>query len=161
MVCKMVKLVVALTLAALAALYPAMAGDSGKKCTMPTQDCLNMMASKMKSSGWIGIEYDRQEESGTITVTKVIPGSPAEAAGLRPGDELVALNGVKLAAAQEEALKQARGEWKPGQQVTYTIKRGGAEQKVALTLAPWPADALARMIGEHMLQHAAVEASTN
>jgi C-terminal processing protease CtpA/Prc len=161
MVSRMVKLVVTVTLAALAALAPAVAGDYGKKCTLPTQECLNQMATRLKSSGWIGIEYDASAEGGAITVTKVIPGSPAETAGLKPGDELYALNGVRIAGAKDEDLAKARGAWKPGQKVTYTIKRDGREQEVPLTLASWPADALARVIGEHMLEHANVDVAKN
>lgn len=151
--------VMALAVAAVA--LPATAGDYGTKCTMSTQECLDMMAAKMKSSGWIGVELDHDEETGAMSITKVIPGSPAETAGLRVGDELYSLNGVKLAGAAEPALKQARGEWKPGQQVNYIVKRGGAEQKVSLTLAAWPADVLAKMVGQHMLEHATMEVAKN
>ena len=148
----------ALVVAAVA--LPVTAGDYGKKCTLSTQECLDMMAAKMKSSGWIGVELDH-DETGAMSITKVIPGSPAEAAGLRVGDELYSLNGVNLAGAAEPALKQARGEWKPGQQVNYVVKRGGAEQKVNLTLAAWPADVLAKMVGEHMLEHATMDVAKN
>ena len=151
--------VMALAVAAVA--LPVTAGDYGKKCTLSTQECLDMMAAKMKSSGWIGVELDHDDDTGAMSITKVIPGSPAEAAGLRVGDELYSLNGVKLAGAAEPALKQARGEWKPGQQVNYVVKRGGVEQKVNLTLAAWPADVLAKMVGQHMLEHATMEVAKN
>ena len=42
-------------------------------CKATAQDCLESMSAKLKSSGWVGIEF--QEDS--YTVTKVIPGSPA------------------------------------------------------------------------------------
>jgi len=146
---------------ALAIALPVTAGNYGEKCTASTQECLDMMAAKMKSSGWIGVELDHDEETGAMSITKVIPGSPAETAGLRVGDELYSLNGVKLAGAAEPALKQARGEWKPGQQVNYIVKRSGAEQKMTLTLAAWPADVLAKMVGQHMLEHATMEVAKN
>jgi hypothetical protein len=34
------------------------------------------------------------------------------------------------------------------------------DRKVAITLAPMPADILARYIGNHMLEHATVEVAT-
>jgi len=138
----------------------AMAGEY-KKCTLSTQECLNMMAAKMKNSGWVGIEMDRDEETGTLTVTKVIPGSPAEAAGLQSGDVLYALYGIQIAPENEEKLMQARKEWKPGQSVEYTIKRNGEDRQVQLTLAPMPADVLAQWIGQHMLEHASVAVASN
>src|SRR5207245_5193269 len=81
---------------ALLALAPIFAGEHGKKCTMSTQDCLDHMSAQMKSSGWIGLELDRDEKTGTLTVLKVVPGSPAEAAGIEPRDVLYAVNGVRI-----------------------------------------------------------------
>ncbi|HEU4401386.1 MAG TPA: PDZ domain-containing protein [Candidatus Polarisedimenticolia bacterium] len=130
-----------------------LAGDH-KKCTMSTQDCLDHMAAQMKSSGWVGLELDRDDDSGSLTVLKVVPGSPAEAAGIQPKDVLFALNGVRITKDNDEALMKARKEWQPGQSVTYTIKRDGTDRQVTLTLAPMPADVLARYIGEHMMEHA-------
>jgi C-terminal processing protease CtpA/Prc len=139
---------------ALALALPAWAGHSGEKCNYPTQECLDHMAEKLKSSGWVGVELDFDEATGVPTVTKVVPGSPAEAAGIQAGDIFVALNGVKMNKDNEEALKATKKEWKPGQSVTYTISRNGYDKKVDLTLAPMPADVMAVWIGQHMLMHA-------
>lgn len=122
-----------------------------KKCSYTTQECLNYMAVRLKDSGWIGIEYDPEKGN---EISRVIPGSPAEKAGLTPGDRLVALNGVEIKPGNQDALAKARKEWTPGQTVHYTVKHGDAARKVDITLAAWPADVLARYIGEHMLQHA-------
>jgi C-terminal processing protease CtpA/Prc len=145
---------------ALCATVLALAGDH-KKCTMSTQDCLDHMAAKMKTYGWVGVELDQDDTTGALTVSKVIPGSPAEGAGLQPGDVLDALNGVPIRKENDTALEKARKEWKPGQTVTYTVKRAGSERQVTLTLAPMPADVLAHYIGQHMLEHAMVDQSAN
>lgn len=137
----------------------ALAGQSGTKCTMTTQDCLNHMAAQMKSAGFVGVELNRDDATGTLTVTKVIPGTPAEAAGIQAGDVLYALNGVVISKASEKELEKARKDWAPGQSVTYTIKRDGNESQVTLTLAPMPADVMAKYIGQHMLEHAAIDAA--
>lgn len=138
---------------------PALAGGYEKKCTASTQECLDVMAAKMKNSGWVGVELEQDEVTGTLTVKRVIPGSPAEAAGIQEGDVLHALNGVRIAKDNEDALKKARKEWKPGQSVVYTVKRDGLDRQVTITLAPMPADVMAKWIGEHMLQHASAEVS--
>lgn len=138
---------------------PALAGSTkGSKCTESTQTCLNYMATKMKDGGWVGVELDRNEATGLLVVTRVVEASPAEAAGIQPGDVLYALNGIEIRDDNQEALAAARKEWKAGQLVNYTIKRNGADRQVALTLAPMPADLLAKWIGQHMLEHATVEA---
>lgn len=119
---------------AVIAVLPAFAGGDHGKCKYSTQDCLDHMATKMKGSGWVGVELDTDVAEG-YAVTKVFPGSPAEAAGIQAGDVLVALNGVTINQDKEDALMKARKDWKPGQSVTYTIKRNGSERQVPLTLA--------------------------
>jgi len=162
--------ILALTLLALAPI--AMAGEgkdcagkdaaaakdmhAAKKCTYNTQECLDHMAAKLQSSGWVGIELDK-DDSGVMTVQRVVPGSPAEQAGFQVGDVLFALNGIEINDKNETALKTAKKDWKPGQNVSYTLKRDGKPVNANLTLGVMPADVLAKFIGEHMLEHASTE----
>ena len=146
-------------LVVLVAVLPALAGEY-KKCTLSTQECLDHMAQKMKNSGWVGLELDKDETTGGLLVQKVIPGSPAESAGIQAGDVLAALNGVQISQANDAELQKVRKEWKPGQSVTYTIKRNGADRQENLTLAPMPADVLAKWIGQHMLEHVSNEVAS-
>jgi C-terminal processing protease CtpA/Prc len=162
--------IVALTLLVLAPL--AMAGEgkdcgdkaaaakdahASKKCSYGTQDCLDHMAAKMKTGGWVGIELERDETTGVMTVQRVVPGSPAEQAGFQVGDVLFAINGIEINEKNETALKTAKKDWKPGQNVSYTLKRDGRSVNANVTLASMPADVLAKFIGEHMLEHASTE----
>ena len=152
------RLLVAIALGAVVAAGAAVAGDDAKKCTMPLSECLERMSASLKTTGWVGIEFDNSTVSdGGYKIFKVIKGSPAEKAGLQPGDILYALNGVRLAKDNSAALDKARKEWKPGQSVTYTVKREGVDREITLTLAPMPADVMARWIGEHMKEHEAAE----
>ena len=73
---------------------------------------------------------------------------------------LYALNGVRISKENDAALAKARREWKPGQSVTYTIKRNGTDREVTLTLAPMPADVLAKWIGKHMLEHVSADVAS-
>jgi C-terminal processing protease CtpA/Prc len=133
------------------------AGHGGKKCSYGTQECLDHMAAKMKTGAWVGVELEHDEATGALTVKKVVPGSPAEASGIQPGDQLAAVNGIPINNKNEDALAKAKKEWKPGQNVNYTIKRNGQERQITVTLAAMPAEILARFIGQHMLEHATVE----
>ena len=129
-----------------------MGGSDHYKCTKSTQDCLNEMATTLKSSGWIGLEIDRSDD-GVLTVKRVVPDSPAEAAGFAAGDVLVALNGIKYEDKNKDALMAAKKAMAPGKQVTYTVTRGGVEKSISATLAPIPTEVLAQVIGHHMLDH--------
>jgi predicted metalloprotease with PDZ domain len=147
------RLFAAATLAALACAPFAVAGlEKPKHCTAPVQECLDHMSSVLKNSGWVGIEYDPGPDGGYY-ISRVVPESPAAKSGLQPGDILTALNGVRLVKENDVALSKVRKEWKPGQSVTYTVKRQGQNRDITLTLAPMPADVLAKWIGDHMMEH--------
>jgi len=137
---------VAATLVAALAV-PALAG-SGEKCTYDTQSCLNHW-SKSKDKGWIGLQYDKAED-GTVTVKSVTANSPGASAGFQVGDVLVAMNGAKM--SDKAAMKKAKGDWKAGQSVSYTVLRAGAEKQLAVTLAKMPEEVFASMVGGHMLE---------
>jgi S1-C subfamily serine protease len=75
-------------------------------------------------------------ERGAVLVTTVTAGSPAEAAGLRAGDLLLAANGRELLdAAQLELWLRALA---PGQRLVLQLQRDGQplERSLQLTAAP-------------------------
>ena len=141
--------------AALVMLAAPLFAGSGEKCTYSTQACLNHWASS-KDMGWTGLDLDKSVE-GVVKVKAVTPDSPAATAGFQPGDVLLTLNGVKM--SDKVAMKKAKGAWKAGQSVTYTVDRGGAEQSIAVTLAKAPDDVYAAMLGSHMLENHATVAT--
>ncbi len=121
------------------------AGGSGK-CSQDAQSCLNYFAAK-KDKGWSGIETEKTD-AGQLVVKKIAPGGPAVASGIQEGDVMLAINGAKL--TDEEAVKKAKGEWKAGQTVKYTVVRLGAEKELSVTLGTMPEELFAAMVGRHM-----------
>jgi putative serine protease PepD len=67
-----------------------------------------------------------------VGVVDVVPGGPAEAAGIKPGDVIVAVDGKET--PTPEALGAVLADLKPGDKVPVTINRGGAEQDLQVTL---------------------------
>lgn len=83
-----------------------------------------------RERGWIGLSFrgDR-DEPDRIVVTEVMPDTPAEEAGIRPGDEIVRWNGESdvLEAISETTLR-------PGDSVDIVVRREGeGEREVTLT----------------------------
>jgi S1-C subfamily serine protease len=152
---------IAISILALVVVFavPALAGEGGK-CEHDAQVCLNYMAQHLQGRGWAGVDLDESAEA--VTVNKVYEGTPAQKAGIRVGDQLIAVNGVQISEENHEQLQAMMAAMKPGKTFDYTISRSGKERSVKLTLAEMPEEAVHRIVGQHMLQgHTAIEVASN
>jgi S1-C subfamily serine protease len=145
------------SVAAVALLFAGSAAYAGGAAcrTAHTQADYQKMAEKMAAKGWLGIETEKA--AGGYAIKAVVPGSPAERAGFRQGDVLVALNGVQLGdESQKEKLYKVKSALGPGKTATYTVARGGAETSITATYGEVPRDVMAKWLGEHVLEHTSV-----
>lgn len=94
--------------------------------------------------GWLGVVIqditpEIAEAIGIkegVLITQVIKGSPADRAGLKVGDVIVAINGQKVRSAKELQLKVIR--IKPGTTVVLDVIRKGKPIKVKVTIGELP-----------------------
>ena len=77
-------------------------------------------------------EGARIAEGNTGGQPPLVPGGPAEEAGLEPGDVILALDGTPVEGSSEliVAIRSKR----PGDTVTLTVRRNGSEQDIRVTL---------------------------
>jgi serine protease Do len=73
-----------------------------------------------------------------VAVMQVITGSPADAAGLQPGDVIQKINGKDVAKAED--VTSAIHDTKPGQNVNLEIWSGGVKKLVGVKTTERPAD---------------------
>lgn len=80
--------------------------------------------------GFLGIEVEEGKDS--VAIKSVLPGSPADKAGLKAGDKITNLGSKsveKIVQLAEQASKRPAGD-----EVTFTVERDGSERKITLTL---------------------------
>lgn len=78
-----------------------------------------------------GIGAHVESQSGAILIVAPIPGSPAEKADLRSGDQILSVDGVSVTGLPlDEAVNRIRGE--KGSSVKLTIRRGNREFDVII-----------------------------
>jgi len=71
------------------------------------------------------------DNTPSLEVTGIHPGSPAEKAGLRSGDRILSIG--KTSMVKEPSLSNAYAPYKPGDSVQITVARPGSANPVALT----------------------------
>ena len=96
--------------------------------------------------GWLGVQiqevdpalaesFGMDKPTGAL-VARVFPGSPAEAAGFRDGDVILAFGGHDIPSAA--ALPPRVGSTPPGEEVDVTVLRDGERQRLGVTLGELP-----------------------
>ena len=117
-------------------------------CSASQEECAKHFQ-EARNKGWLGIQYDSTDD-GTSVIESVVKGSPAEKAGFRPGDVLVALNGIEINEANMAQVKTTWKSLKPGSVANYTVKRDGVAKDLTATLAKMPEDVYQAMVSDHM-----------
>ena len=103
--------------------------------TMSARSACSYRQTVATDNGFLGIRY--QFQRGAAHVETIIPGTPAEAIGMRPGDLVLAVDGNKIDSGDElqDLIYNAR----PGSTPTILVRRGSEQFLAKPRLAAWPA----------------------
>jgi S1-C subfamily serine protease len=85
--------------------------------------------------GFLGIRYVFKH--GAAEIDSVLPGTPAEAIALQPGDHVLSVNGQRIDSANE--LQDLIYGSHPGMRPTIVFERDGQVRTARPTLISWPA----------------------
>lgn len=80
----------------------------------------------------IGVVLKEKEEAPEVWIERVIPGSPAEKAGLLPGDQFVSIDGkeiAKLKDVHDAVVQKGRGK-----EIIIIILRDSSEKRIPITI---------------------------
>jgi serine protease Do len=116
------------------------AGAQGIGFALPIDEvkrvAAELLSTRRLSSTWHGVVAVEQRRGPrrAVVVAELQPGSPAEASGLRPGDEVVRIGEVSVASTVD--IERGFLEARPGRPASVTIRRGGNESAVALEVRP-------------------------
>jgi S1-C subfamily serine protease len=83
------------------------------------------------TQSWIGV-FESPDSDGRVRVGRVVPESPAEEAGIRAGDELIAFAGIGI--SDFDALRRRVEMHEPGETVKVQISRNGESFELELEI---------------------------
>lgn len=106
-------------------------GDEGHTTFLTAEESRAVDQSLSGTFVGVGVQV-AEDDDGSVTITSVIKGTPAEEAGLRRGDRIIAVDGGSTEGESlDEVVSRVRGP--EGEPVTLTIARGGEELEVTMT----------------------------
>lgn len=132
------------------AIYSRSGGSQGIGFAIPESLARQVMeeiiAHGSVTRGWVGVgvqdltrdlaeSFDRPRESGAL-VSEVVRGSPADKAGIKPGDILTAVEGKPV--TDSAGVLHLIAALKPGRQVALKLVRNKAETEVKVTIGKRP-----------------------
>ncbi len=120
------------------------------RCPLSLSECMQQFGA-MRERPWLGVEVVTDSLSGARVVRAVVPGGPADRAGVKPGDTLQQVGGVEPQLWFASRAGWKRG-WAEGDATTLTVGRAGHEHVLGMRLGHIPEETLARMIGVHVLE---------
>ena len=122
-------------------------GGSGMGFAIPSNLARQVLQQALKTGrierGWLGVTVLPVEKLGRKTgvlVSSVFPGSPAQKAGIQPGDIILFIDGAPVNARFFEEIPlfhQKVASLPVGKKVTIRLLRGGKERTVTAVTARW------------------------
>ena len=111
-----------------AAAYAATSGSNGNRTPEPA-------AVTATAPAWLGVDLANAPVRGAV-VAKVVPGSPAAKAGIRPGDLITQLDTQPI--ETPAILQSAITGMQPGDRLDIELQRGASQHTVHVELASAP-----------------------
>jgi len=91
---------------------------------------------------FVGLLLAEEPNGDGVRITQVVPGSPADDAGLERDDVITAVDGRSVKTVDD--VRGALEDKSPGDRVTFSVRQDGEEEEVAVTLG---------RLGEALPQH--------
>ncbi len=133
-------------------IYSKTGGYMGVSFSIPINVAMNAVQ-QLKSKGFVSrgmigvqlepVNYDKARALGMdraigALVNKVLPGKPADKAGVQVGDVIIAFNGQEVDSVAD--LPPMVAMTKPGTKATFTVLRNGKHKTLHVTIGAMPHD---------------------
>lgn len=132
---------------AAAASFPAQAVEPA--CPLPLDQCVERYQ-HLRERPWLGFEVRVDAATGGRRIAEVVPGGPADSAGVKSGDLLQTLGGVDPQSWFAGRLDQDG--WRDGERVAVAVRRSGHDVTLSLRLGRIPDTQVAAWLGRHVLE---------
>jgi serine protease Do len=118
------------------------AGAQGIGFALPIDDvkkvAADMLSTRRLASTWHGLISGEaiQGNQRAVVVSEVQPGSPADLAGMKPGDQVVKAGDINVTTPLD--IERGLLDLRAGEKGEIVVKRGGQEQRLPLEMQPFP-----------------------
>ncbi len=130
------------------AAIPAIAGEELPRCPSTSRECEQKIREMMTGKKYLGVIFYDTEKG--ILIKAVVADSPAEAAGLRPGDLVVKVNGQNCADGNVKLFKKLVDKAREKGVLAIRVKRNGSYVDTQARLTQITEQQIERVVAAHM-----------
>lgn len=120
------------------------------KCNGAARECDQQIRQMLSGRRYLGATIEDRKPG--LVIKSVEPNGPADRAGLRGGDRLIAVNGKSVTSASTREFKQILADARQTGGLFIIIARGRRYTKVSARLEPYTKDVINKIIAAHMAQ---------
>jgi len=128
----------------------AVAAGDDQKCHGTARECDQQIRHFLGGRRFLGATI--KDRSPGLVVEFVTPEGPAEAAGLRKGDRLIACNNKSLTTASSRDFKQVLADARETGMLYMIVWRRGAYHRLRARLEPYSKEQVDKIIAAHLSQ---------
>jgi predicted metalloprotease with PDZ domain len=120
------------------------------KCNGAARDCDQQIRHMLSGRRYFGATIE--DRNPGLVIKSVHPDGPAQRAGLKPGDRLIAVNGKSLTQATGRDFKQHIADARASGRLLMIVSRHGTYSRVSLRLEPYTKEQMQKIIAAHLAQ---------
>lgn len=119
-------------------------------CSAAATECARQIRAMMKGRAYLGVRLG--ESRWGVEVKSVVPGGPGDAAGLRAGDRLHAINGQEIGQSDLPAVKRILSESGPAGRIYMTVVRYGTVLSLQTRVRRMSDEQIEAVVASHLRQ---------
>ena len=135
-------------LVAAAAVYAA----DEPRCNASARECDQQIRQMLSGRRFLGATIAELEPGPGLVVKAVKDHSPADRAGMRVGDRLIAVNDKSLVQATTKEFKQILADARSTGKLRLIVWRAGTYKKLDARLEPYTKEQIDKIVGAHLAQ---------
>ncbi|HET7712354.1 MAG TPA: PDZ domain-containing protein [Thermoanaerobaculia bacterium] len=126
----------------------ALAGEN--KCNATARECEAQIRQMLSARRYLGAAF--ADLSPGVSIKIIVPKSPAERAGLRVGDRIIALNARWTRDSSVREFKRQLAAVASAERLTFIVQRGSAVRRVIVPAERYSTSQIDKIVATHIEQ---------
>ncbi|HVT45935.1 MAG TPA: PDZ domain-containing protein [Thermoanaerobaculia bacterium] len=127
---------------------PVLSGADKQLCNLPADECAKQIRDILSGGKYLGLKLEQTRRG--LVVTRVVPDSAADRAGLRANDRIISVNGTDCTSATIRSFKEIMKKLENSRRITFTIDRSGFFRMIVARYDSLTREQIEKIVATHL-----------